>query len=92
MDEADYEVLMSRAPATKPLAFKTVEQGAATTVWAATSPSLEGRGGLYLENCNIAEPATSGGDSGVESYAIDVTEAERLWALSESLVGQAFRF
>jgi len=92
MEEADYQVLMSRAPATKPLVFKTVEQGAATSVWAATSPSLEGRGGLYLENCHIAEPATSGGDSGVESYAIDPTEAERLWVLSESLVGQSFEF
>ena len=92
MEEADYQVLMSRASATKPLAFKSVEQGAATSVWAATSPALEGRGGLYLENCHIAEPATSGGDSGVESYAIDPTAAERLWALSESLVGQSFEF
>ena len=69
-----------------------MEQGAATSVWAATSPSLEGRGGLYLENCHIAEPATSSGDSGVESYAIDATDAERLWVLSESLVGQSFEF
>jgi len=92
MDEADYQMLMSRAPATKPLELKTVEQGAATSVWAATSPSLEGRGGLYLENCHIAEPATSSGDSGVESYAIDATDAERLWVLSESLVGQSFEF
>jgi len=37
--------------------FKTVEGGAATSVWAATSPLLEGAGGVYCEDCNVAAPA-----------------------------------
>ena len=38
------------------------EQGAATSVWAATAPELAGRGGIYLENCQVAEPAAEGRD------------------------------
>ncbi len=68
--------------------FKSPEQGAATQVWAATSPRLEGRGGLYCEDCDIAEIAGEGGPlAGVRSYAIDAGEAERLWALSAGLTG-----
>ena len=71
MEEADYETLMARRPAGEELEFKSVEQGAATTVWAATSPGLSGRGGIYLEDCQIARTATGEGGSGVESYAVD---------------------
>ncbi|MET7676898.1 SDR family NAD(P)-dependent oxidoreductase, partial [Streptomyces seoulensis] len=42
-----------------PAGFKTPEQGAATQVWAATSPRLDGLGGLYLEDCDVAEPSCS---------------------------------
>ncbi|WP_290059247.1 SDR family NAD(P)-dependent oxidoreductase [Amycolatopsis solani] len=65
---------------------KTPEQGAATQVWAATSPRLDGLGGLYLEDCDVAEPA---GDvrAGVKDYAIDAVLAERLWAVSAELTG-----
>jgi NAD(P)-dependent dehydrogenase (short-subunit alcohol dehydrogenase family) len=62
--------------------FKTVEQGAATTIWCATSPQLDGLGGVYCENCDIASVKTEG-DDGVRPYAIDPTSAERLWAWSE---------
>ena len=62
--------------------FKTVEQGAATTVWCATSPQLEGLGGVYCENCDIAAVKTEG-DDGVRPYAIDLEIAQRLWAWSE---------
>jgi len=93
MQEADYEALMARAPAGQPLEFKTVEQGAATTVWAATSPDLAGRGGIYLEDCQIARAAKGDGSgAGVESYAVDPVAAEKLWLLSEELVGQSFSF
>lgn len=70
---------------------KTAEQGASTTVWAATSPDLEGRGGLYLENCAEAEIFTRGmpRGTGVMPYAIDPAAARRLWTLSEERVGQA---
>jgi len=89
MEESDFEMLASRSPSDEPLVFKSVEQGAATSVWAATSPELAQKGGIYLENCQIAGPAVQGGNSGVESYALDEAAAERLWALSESLVGQS---
>lgn len=90
LEEADFEALNARNPA--PLEFKTVQQGAATTVWAATSPALSGRGGIYLENCQIAHAASGAGNSGLESYAVDPAAAERLWTLSEDLVGQSFSF
>lgn len=92
MDEADYQFLMSRQPAGQEMTLKSVEQGAATSVWAATSPELAGRGGVYLEDCQVAMPAASGSSAGVESYAVDAAAAERLWAVSEVLVGQSFEF
>ena len=93
MQQADYELLTTRARAQgREMQFKTVEQGAATSVWAATSAALEGRGGLYLEDCQVAEIAAAGADGGVESRAVDPAAADRLWALSEQLVDQAFKF
>lgn len=65
--------------------FKTIEQGAATTIWCATSPQLEGLGGVYCENCDIAQVKTEG-DDGVRPYAIDPEIAQRLWAWSERWV------
>ncbi|MCX4977755.1 SDR family NAD(P)-dependent oxidoreductase [Streptomyces sp. NBC_00620] len=71
-----------------PDAFKTPEQGAATQVWAATSPQLAGMGGVYCEDCDIAEPAPADGErTGVQAYAIDPEQAARLWALSAELTG-----
>ncbi|MGW5256140.1 SDR family NAD(P)-dependent oxidoreductase [Streptomyces sp. NPDC004012] len=71
-----------------PDAFKTPEQGAATQVWAATSPRLAGMGGVYCEDCDIAEPAPAdGGRGGVEAWATDPEQAARLWALSAELTG-----
>jgi NAD(P)-dependent dehydrogenase (short-subunit alcohol dehydrogenase family) len=65
--------------------FKTPQQGAATQVWAATSPQLEGLGGLYCEDCDVAPLAESG--AGVRPYAVDPEEAAHLWKLSASLTG-----
>ncbi|MEH6634888.1 MAG: SDR family NAD(P)-dependent oxidoreductase [Halioglobus sp.] len=92
MDQADYELLMARVPEGQEMAFKTVGQGAATSVWAATTTELDGCGGWYLEDCHIAEPAAPDREGGVEPYALDKIAAERLWVLSESLVGQSFAF
>jgi NAD(P)-dependent dehydrogenase (short-subunit alcohol dehydrogenase family) len=68
--------------------FKSPGQGAATQTWAATSPQLAGMGGVYCEDCDIAEvnddPA---GTSGVRSHAIDPDQARRLWDLSAQLTG-----
>ncbi|TXS43202.1 SDR family NAD(P)-dependent oxidoreductase [Streptomyces sp. uw30] len=71
-----------------PEAFKTPEQGAATQVWAATSPQLDGMGGVYLEDCDIAELAVEGEErSGVKDWAVDPAQAARLWELSAELTG-----
>ena len=69
--------------------FKTPEQGAATQVWAATSPQLAEMGGVYCEDCNIAElvPADDTTSGGVREYAVNPEQAVRLWALSAELTG-----
>ncbi|HSG91957.1 MAG TPA: SDR family NAD(P)-dependent oxidoreductase [Pseudomonadales bacterium] len=95
--ESDIAALMARAGIDDPAAFqaqfKTVTQGAATSCWAATAPELEGRGGLYLEDCHIAGPAAETGLSdGYAPWAMDAAQAEGLWALSERLVGETFDF
>jgi NAD(P)-dependent dehydrogenase (short-subunit alcohol dehydrogenase family) len=71
-----------------PEGFKTPQQGAATQVWAATSPQLDGKGGVYLEDCDIAEPAPASGERvGVKDWATDPEQAARLWRLSAELTG-----
>jgi len=71
--------------------FKTPEQGAATTVWAATSPQLGGMGGVYLEDVDIASPTVPDSPTariaGVNAHAIDRADAARLWAVSAQLTG-----
>jgi NAD(P)-dependent dehydrogenase (short-subunit alcohol dehydrogenase family) len=71
--------------------FKSPEQGAATTLWAATAAVLGGHGGVYCEDCNIAaatDPSNPAARySGVDAHAVDTDEASRLWALSEELTG-----
>jgi NAD(P)-dependent dehydrogenase (short-subunit alcohol dehydrogenase family) len=80
--------------------LKTVPQGAATIVWCATSPQLDGKGGVYCENCDIAPVIseqigeTSMADGahlrGVMPYAVDPKGAEQLWTLSERLLDLTF--
>lgn len=68
--------------------FKSTEQGAATSVWAALGEELEGVGGLYLENCNQALPWTQDNPfEGVMPHALDPEAADRLWAVSEETTG-----
>lgn len=86
----DIEALRKRSPGGQ-MRFKSVEQGAATAVLAATAPELEGRGGLYLEDCQIAAvDDAEGAAGGVRSYALDPANARRLWDASESMVGERF--
>ncbi|WP_031466338.1 SDR family NAD(P)-dependent oxidoreductase [Sciscionella sediminilitoris] len=67
--------------------FKTPEQGAATQVWAATAPRLREIGGVYCEDCEIAEPAPQDGTlRGVRSYALDPAAAQRLEEYSAGLI------
>jgi NAD(P)-dependent dehydrogenase (short-subunit alcohol dehydrogenase family) len=72
--------------------FKTPSQGAATSVWCATNAQLDGKGGLYCEDCDIARQvgADDKGFSGVRPWAIDPALADKLWALSERMTGVAF--
>ncbi|MBT2143873.1 MULTISPECIES: SDR family NAD(P)-dependent oxidoreductase [unclassified Rhodanobacter] len=72
--------------------MKTLEQGAATTVWCATSPLLKGMGGVYCENCNIAQavPANSNAHLGVRPWAVSPEAAARLWKVSEEATGVRF--
>lgn len=72
--------------------MKTVEQGAATTIWCATSSQLDGMGGVYCENCDVAPavPADAKERFGVRPWAIDPELADRLWSLSEKLTGVTF--
>lgn len=66
--------------------FKTLEQGAATQLWAATSPKLKGLGGLYLEDCEVANPAASQGTFvGVCDFAVNLGEARKLWDYTAEL-------
>jgi NAD(P)-dependent dehydrogenase (short-subunit alcohol dehydrogenase family) len=88
LQSEDFQFLRARARGMK---YKSVEAGAATSVFAATAPELEGRGGLYLEDCHVAavNDAAEALD-GVKSYAVDPQNAERLWEISERLVGERF--
>lgn len=96
MTETDMTALRERirkaaeASGEQPTPFKTIPQGAATTCWVATAEELEGRGGLYAEDCNVAEVDDARATGGVRAYALDKDETERLWALSEELTGQRF--
>jgi NAD(P)-dependent dehydrogenase (short-subunit alcohol dehydrogenase family) len=71
--------------------FKTIPQGAATTVWAAVVAPAEAVGGRYCEDCHVAEitedPAAR---NGVRAYAVDLAHAQALWAKSEAMVGERF--
>lgn len=94
LTHADMEDLLSYGEDGQPLMpeFKTPEAGAATAVWAATSPLLDGLGGLYLEDCDVAPLANpdervTGQALGVFPHAVDPAEATRLWAWSAEQTG-----
>jgi len=77
--------------------LKTIPQGAATTIWCATSPMLETIGGVYCEDGDIASldlgnfGADNGlGTHGVQPYSLDKTNAKKLWKLSEQMTGIKF--
>ncbi|GAN00359.1 putative oxidoreductase [alpha proteobacterium U9-1i] len=72
--------------------FKTPSQGAATSVWCATNVQLDGQGGVYCEDCDIAKlvPPDDKGFSGVRPWAIDPVLADRLWTKSEQMTGVRF--
>ena len=69
------------------VSWKTIEQGAATSVLLAASPLVEGVTGRYFEDCNEAGPHQPGVRRGVADYALDPEHAARLWQLSLDLLG-----
>lgn len=74
-----------------PFQWKTIAQGAATSVWAAVTADADAVGGRYCEDCHVAETDNSDGmRGGVRSYALDPEHAKALWAKSEELVGERF--
>jgi NAD(P)-dependent dehydrogenase (short-subunit alcohol dehydrogenase family) len=78
-----------------PFQWKTVPQGAATSVWAAVVAPAEAIGGKYCENCHVGEIVAdsvviSGVSEGVRGYALDPNNAEALWKKSEEMVGERF--
>ena len=70
--------------------FKTVEAGAATQVWAATTSELADHNGAYLANCGLGVLGADPGVNGFMPYLLDDDHAAALWELSERLVGQRF--
>ena len=98
MSEEDKLALMERIRKSaeergeEPQPFKTIPQGAATSCWVATAEELEGAGGLYCEDCHVASEDNEDTGGGVRSYAIDPANADRLWAMSEDMVGEAFAY
>ena len=78
-----------------PFRWKSVPQGAATSVWAAVVAPADEIGGRYCENCHVGEivpdnVTISGISEGVRGYALDPKNAEALWKKSEELVGESF--
>ncbi|KAI5477901.1 NAD(P)-binding protein [Pseudohyphozyma bogoriensis] len=68
-------------PNTDKYSFKTLEEGAATHIVAAFDPEIQNSNGAYLADCQIGTPS---------AYAVDKGDAQKLWALSEKMVGEAF--
>ncbi len=78
-----------------PFQWKTIPQGAATSVWAAVVAAADEIGGRYCENCHVgkivADDVTiSAISEGVRGYALDPSAAQALWKKSEELVGESF--
>jgi NAD(P)-dependent dehydrogenase (short-subunit alcohol dehydrogenase family) len=87
MTKDDFQALIDRAksaPSGGLPPYKTVEQGAATSVWAATAPELDTQGGTYLADAEVTDQHAP--------WARDPESARRLWALSEEMVGQQFEY
>jgi NAD(P)-dependent dehydrogenase (short-subunit alcohol dehydrogenase family) len=101
MDVAHFEAMLERinqqlaAEGKGPFEFKTIPQGAATSVWAAVVAPADEIGAKYCENCHVGEIVPDDKvitpiSEGVRAYALDPAAAEALWKTSEELVGEKF--
>jgi hypothetical protein len=92
MSQEDIDALMADRPADSPaMVFKEVPAGAATSVWAATAPELDGVGGQYALDCHLIDPQnTEPGTDMWAKWAQGEELAARLWAVTEDTLGQKF--
>jgi len=101
LDQAQLQALndqlnkQSAAEGGKPFQYKTIPQGAATSIWAGFVAGAKEIGGRYCENCHVSpvvpdEKPMSANNEGVPAYALDRKTAEALWRKSEELVGEHF--
>lgn len=92
LDQIDQQ---AAAEGKEPFQWKTIPQGAATSVWAGVVAPADEIGGRYCENCHVGhivpdDVTLTIGSEGVRGYALDPTNAEALWKRSEELVGESF--
>ena len=86
------EINASQPKGAPPFSYKSITQGAATSVWAACVADAEAIGGRYCEDCQVAEVASAPGlRAGVQPYALDPERAQALWKKSEEWVGEQFK-
>jgi hypothetical protein len=101
MDSSQLQSLVDRmnqqlaAEGKGPFQWKTIPQGAATSVWAAVVAPTEDIGGQYCANCQVGnivpdDAVITAVSKGVRGYALDPNNAEALWKKSEELVGESF--
>ena len=101
MDHSSIEAMIEQmnkqevAQGNPPFEWKTIPQGAATSVWAAVTAPADEIGGKYCENCHVGhlvadDVAISAISEGVRGYALDPTNASALWKKSEEMVGETF--
>jgi len=84
-------LLGQRLPDRQTYSFKSVPQGAATSVWAAVIADAAEIGGRYCEDCGVAQLTDDANAmAGVRAYAIDPARADALWSRSEELVSERF--
>jgi cytochrome c5 len=89
---AEFMAQAARAPGGKPIVYKSVPQGAATSIWAAAVAKADAVGGRYCEDCHVADVVDAPGftNAGVRPYALNPETAKALWAKSEELIGERF--
>jgi NAD(P)-dependent dehydrogenase (short-subunit alcohol dehydrogenase family) len=85
------EINASQPKGAAPFSYKSIPQGAATSVWAACVADADTIGGRYCEDCHVAEIVTTPGlRGGVQPYALDPQRAQALWQKSEEMVGEGY--
>jgi NAD(P)-dependent dehydrogenase (short-subunit alcohol dehydrogenase family) len=87
------QIMPSSGAAQAAFVWKTIPQGAATSVWSGVVASADAVGGRYCEDCHVAEVTDDpNARGGVRAYALDPARADALWAKSEAMVGERFRY